>query len=56
MLLDRDILQKEETTLALKFDSAHGLVNLAMEGEENWKLNCISYCGALQLVVRHIMR
>ena len=55
MLLGRDMLQKEETSVELKFYSAHGLVNLAMEGEENWTLNCISYCAALQLVVRRIL-
>lgn len=49
------MLMNEETAIEFKFESAHAFVNLAMEGEARWSLNCMSYIGALQLVVGHLI-
>ena len=45
------MLLKDDTSIEFKFESAHAFVNLAMQGEEEWSLTCISFSNALQLVV-----
>jgi hypothetical protein len=45
-----DMLLKDDTAIEFKFESVRWFVNLAMQGEEEWSLKCISFRNALSLV------